>query len=275
MDTVDRTPRCSTVARRCHIDPAGTAGSYDGILLVPAPLPWPRDIGELSAPGEKLRTVRAEYGGRWRLQAVVAGTGETTLTEPLVYVRPDGPFRGFRAVGPAPRKAVIVCTHGSRDRCCGSLGTRLFQQLPSIPEVAFWRTSHTGGHRFAPTAMIVPEGTAWAFLDRDLLMGIAQRTISVEEAAPHYRGCMGLAGPEAQVAEREAFVQHGWRWLDMPRTVRLRCHADTPLTVDIATAGARHVVELETYESAPIVQSCHEQADAAVPQQQWRAVSFG
>ena len=51
------------------------------------------------------------------------------------------------------RQTLLVCTHGGRDRCCGSDGTRLFQALFPPPGVRVWRTSHTAGHRFAPTAI--------------------------------------------------------------------------------------------------------------------------
>ena len=39
-------PRCSGFAREQDLDPAGSAGSYDGFALVEIPLPWPREITE-------------------------------------------------------------------------------------------------------------------------------------------------------------------------------------------------------------------------------------
>ena len=57
---------------------------------------------------------------------------------------------------------VLVCTHGTRDRCCGVLGGAIFAQLrtrlQSILPDAVWQVSHLGGHRFAPTALCLPLG---------------------------------------------------------------------------------------------------------------------
>jgi len=54
---------------------------------------------------------------------------------------------------PAPG-AFLVCTHGSRDLCCGSLGPRLADLLREAGEV--WEVSHLGGHRFSPTMWHLP-----------------------------------------------------------------------------------------------------------------------
>ena len=71
----------------------------------------------------------------------------------------DGAREGIRLVAadiPEPVRGrvtdVLVCTHGTRDTCCGSLGTRLWRDLDA-GGATVRRTSHTGGHRFAPTAV--------------------------------------------------------------------------------------------------------------------------
>jgi hypothetical protein len=69
--------------------------------------------------------------------------------------------------------------------------------------VLVWRTSLTGGHRFAPTALLLAEGTLWADLDLDLLVGVSDRSLDVDEAARLYRGCAGLDCLEVQAVERE------------------------------------------------------------------------
>src|SRR5690606_16306501 len=117
-----------------------------------------------------------------RYRAVSWAAPAASLSEALAAVAdsaasaapdPGGPGDGLdagRAARPAAvpeaERHVLVCTHGRRDACCGALGTRLSTALPGLgPEVRVWRTSHTGGHRFAPTALVLPEGTAWAYLD--------------------------------------------------------------------------------------------------------------
>lgn len=118
---------------------------------------------------------------------------------------------------------LLVCTHGRRDVCCGALGTTLAAELLADTDIAkagyqVGRTSHTGGHRFAPTAILLPEGTMWAFLDADLVSRVARRDGPVEAVLDNYRGSTGLGSPALQALERVAFGDVGWGWLDWVRS---------------------------------------------------------
>jgi hypothetical protein len=113
---------------------------------------------------------------------------------------------------------VVVCTHGVRDRCCGSFGTALALEA-SAAGVPVRRTSHLGGHRFAPTAVLLPSGTAWANLDAATLAGIATRAVPLDAVLDRYRGSVAFAEPAHQAAEREAFRDVGWAWLGWRRRV--------------------------------------------------------
>ena len=249
--------RCSGFARAEGLDPAGTAGSYRGYVALDVPLPWPAEITDHP---EVAPAAAALAATGLRFQGVVPDPLRPPESRRLVtFVRPDGPFDRYRTeawtvaaagvtdallgvaessaatdgtlrAGPAERTAVgddagrhvLVCTHGKRDACCGSLGTRLVAALPALGAgVHVWRTSHTGGHRFAPTALLLPEGTAWAYLDLGSLAGISDRTLDVRAAAALYRGCAGLDGAEVQAAEREALRTVGWSWLDHRREGRV------------------------------------------------------
>ena len=125
--------------------------------------------------------------------------------------------------GDGARGDLLVCTHGKRDTCCGSLGTALHLELLADPAVAgagyrVGRTSHTGGHRFAPTALVLPEATMWAFLDAELTARVVRRSGPVEDVLGAYRGSTGIGSPALQAVEREAFAQVGWGWLDWRRS---------------------------------------------------------
>jgi hypothetical protein len=279
--------RCSSSAREQQLDPAGTAGSYDGVLLAEWPLPWPRDIGTVPELAELHEKTQAEYGGIWRLQALAplaadgGGDGARSraphggISKPMVYLRPREAFAAFESKDATADRLVLVCTHGNRDRCCGSLGAALFHRLPQIPGVGVRRTSHTGGHRFAPTALVFPEGTSWAYLDEGMLTAIVERTAPVDEAARHYRGCFGLDGPELQVADRQALLRHGWAWLDTPRSGAVLERDGNRVAVRIEAPGLVHEMELEVHHSAPVVQSCGKPLEAATrTEPQWRIVSF-
>jgi hypothetical protein len=91
-----------------------------------------------------------------------------------------------------------------------------------LPEgVSRDRTSHTGGHRFAPTFVVLPEGTSWAYADLDLVERVLWRRGEAADVADRYRGCTGLSGPHVQAVEREVLRQVGWELLDMGRYGRV------------------------------------------------------
>ena len=253
--------RCAQWARAEAVDPIGTAGSYRGYLLLEWPLPWPRDLGDVVALAPLHEALAAT---NMRLQAVhpaAGGPGERRRavlyrrTDPLAG---DGSFAGFEAreqlAAPGAEVStaldllgsgegevvttpdVLVCTHGTRDVCCGATGTAVAGSLAAdvhfTSEVRLWRTSHTGGHRFAPTAVVLPEATVWAYLDAPALAGIVRRDDPVDEHLFRYRGCAGLPSPAVQALERVALADAAWDVLDRPRR-----HVDL--------GGGRHRLEVQ------------------------------
>lgn len=135
---------------------------------------------------------------------------------------------------------VLVCGHGARDRCCGSLGTALFQKV-DLPGAGtqIWRSGHLGGHRFAPTAVVLPSGTAWAWLDDELLATIVERSRPPVDLIAHYRGSTAVAHPAGQVAEAAVLALVGWSWLDGPRSVAITGGTSaTEWEVRVTGAGA-------------------------------------
>lgn len=234
--------RCASWARVVELDPAGTAPTTEVFVLVEHPLPWPKDVGGIPELAALEQVAREHAPGRSvRLQAVV-GDAAAPTRRVVVFSAGASPFAGYgrrEATGtpgelpglvaelvssPAEPAAdrrttdVLVCTHGSRDACCGSQGTRLFVEADgTLDGVAVWRTSHTGGHRFAPTAITFPDGNYWAFLDRPALDGIVARTLPAAEAATHLRGCAAFS-PPVQVADRAVLAERGWDWLDTARS---------------------------------------------------------
>jgi hypothetical protein len=150
----------------------------------------------------------------------------------------DGEKAVARLLEPADRaepveRDVLVCTHGRRDICCGSLGTQLHTELSNtqLPgDVRLWRTSHTGGHRFAPTFYVFPEGTGWAFADAALVRQVLHREGDAAEVADRYRGCTGLGSQRLQALEREVLRRVGWALLDMRRQGREESGGTVSLT---------------------------------------------
>lgn len=247
-------PLCAVWAREQRLDPIGTAGCYRGYLLVEWPLPWPRDLGDDPALAPVVEHARS---AGMRLQGLVP-VQEGGASHVIAYRWPEeGGARFARAelvvgggevvagalavLDEQPSTAgttdVLVCTHGRRDRCCGSLGTALALELLVDPlqlgdDVRVWRTSHTGGHRFAPTALVLPQGTSWAFCDKAALTRIVRRSGPMEDLLPRYRGCGGLASPAVQALERAVLSELGWPLFDMTRRGAEREEGRTELVVE-------------------------------------------
>ena len=191
-----------------------------------------------SPPGEELHRV-IRYGNAagevfrgFSAQTVRVGTAEVVdAAVALLGTDPAGrggdgrdpiTAEGEAVTSPSAEHLVLVCTHGRRDRCCGARGTELALTLQSNlgqlgAGTSLARTSHTGGHRYAPTALVFPEGTAWAFADIELLARVAGRVGPLDDLLPHYRGCTGVGSPELQALEREVLAEVGWELWDLPR----------------------------------------------------------
>ncbi len=236
----DDAVRCSVHAREHRYDPGGSAISASAIILLEVPLPWPKPVfdhamlagltAKMSTPAGEVRLLAMvpEQPGRLRVRRfdrAGAGALEATFED----VRPAelaatvcdvasiaSPPERARALA---RPTVLVCTQGTHDVCCGIEGTRLAMELGRQPDLTVHRVSHTGGHRFAPTAMTLPDGRMWAHLDTDTLRAISRHGIPASQAARHCRGWWGAPPGAGQVAERAVFAEVGWSWERVERTI--------------------------------------------------------
>ena len=66
------------------------------------------------------------------------------------------------ALAPAPPQ-LLVCTNGTRDTCCARLGRPVAAAAARRFPDQVWEVTHTSGHRFAPTTVLLPSGA----LDRE------------------------------------------------------------------------------------------------------------
>jgi len=234
-------PRCSSWAREAGVRPLGTAPYATGWLLVDWPLPWPKDAKDVEALAP-VREAAAGTGIRVQLVVPRADADERRIVlhdggrdadgwlgrlhRHQIDVAADDLVDAARSLvrdpsigDPAAVTDVLICGHGARDRCCGSKGTALAIEAIAAG-AAVWRTSHLGGHRFAPTAVVLPEGTAWAYLDAGTLGDVMLHTGSPGALAKNLRGSTGVKGAAAQAVDGATLAEVGWGWLDAPRRVR-------------------------------------------------------
>ena len=130
-----------------------------------------------------------------------------------------------------------VCTNGKRDACCATVGRRVAVAAEALEMAALeaaagsspvsdgapaqvpavWEITHLGGHRFAPTAVVLPSGYSYGRLD-------AASAVRVLADARRGRmtvdGCRGRstwsrAGQVAELAVREALGETAEAALDV------------------------------------------------------------
>jgi hypothetical protein len=272
----DEAPRCAEHARSIGADPGGSAIRADLVVLVAVPLPWPKpalDHPTLTGIGHELVASPVPV----RLLAAVPRPGAVGHFEVTAYRRRGGSAVEQRfdvpdtdalaelgrhlAAGTTPdrylideatpaRPAVLICTQGSHDVCCGSEGVRLARALesdlasgdgPGSGPVTVHRVSHTGGHRFAPTAMTLPDGRMWGGLDTDLVQRILTRDGDAAELVPRCRGWWGADTGPAQVAERAVFATEGWALDDLDRRVEVVASTEGPGDAVVGPGGGEAV----------------------------------
>ncbi|MGB3262920.1 MAG: sucrase ferredoxin [Microcoleus sp.] len=116
-----------------------------------------------------------------------------------------------------PSRDILVCTHGSHDRCCARYGNPFYAGAKAVvfelelSDVRVWKSSHFGGHRMAPTAIDLPDGRYYGNLDRTSFKSILTRSGDIECLNKVYRGS-GVLPNEIQVLERELIIRYGWDW---------------------------------------------------------------
>jgi hypothetical protein len=280
--------RCAPRTRRQEVDPLGSAPTFEHLVLVETPLPWPTEVTDLPTlahtpnPGTRIMAVVPEMADpsglirltHWRRTTGNSFSGLDRLVRPgdvpglLRRLAEDPAASADTVTGAAPAE-VLICSHGRRDRCCGRLGTQLaVATAQRWPGVRVRRCSHTGGHRFAPTGITLPDGHCWAYLDVDVLDGLVDRTAALPRLLPHLRGACAL-DRWAQVVDRALFERLGWAWWSLASV-----EASTAVAPDGASAkvrlewtsvrgGGRADATVEIRREIPIV-PCGEPAGASV-----------
>ena len=298
----DEAVRCAEHARTITLDPGGTAIRADRVVVVTTPLPWPKpaldhplltvaaEVARHSARPTRLLAAAPDDNGPG-LVVVYDRVGGTAIEarHRIDAADPDAPDAlAALVVGPAPaeahtpaRPALLICTQGSHDVCCGSEGARLAEELAGAKRSGtgfeLFRVSHTGGHRFAPTAMTIPDGRMWSGLDASDVEAIfSQKNPSPEGSLiDRCRGWWGADTGSAQIAERAVFAELGWSLDAQARSVEVATAGDTAAetTCVVTTATHRWTVELELGREVPTI-ACRAQGGLPTKMaQEYRVVS--
>jgi hypothetical protein len=91
----------------------------------------------------------------------------------------------------APRQNALyaICTNGKRDECCSRYGVAFYNALQALVGDDVWQCSHIGGHRFAATGIVFPQGVCYGYLDAtdapDLVTHVQNNAIWLDKLRGH------------------------------------------------------------------------------------------
>ncbi len=241
---------CSDNSRKVGEDIIGSAANYQTYILIECPPPWASEAfnskwvpSNLKALVEEVRRARLPI----KLLLIANSLShQVSQTKLLIYQRKEGLGSGYVKQefslpniedvaiiikkwlwGKLPifglethvTRDILVCAHGSHDRCCARYGTPFYFYASSmisdlqLDNVRIWKSTHFGGHRFAPTAIDLPEGRYYGRFEQDALKMILMRSGNIKCLNEIYRG-WGILPPEIQVLERELIFRYGWDWFN-------------------------------------------------------------
>jgi hypothetical protein len=182
--------------------------------------------------------------GSWREPADLPGLD---LDAPI----PDD----YAATG--PQRLALVCTNGKRDQCCAVHGRPVAAAVSAATDWDTWECSHLGGHRFAATAMLLPTGDMFGWLDPDSAPRILQRFDAGQIVLSNYRGRCGQSA-EVQAALHIAAVRLGDYRRGAVRVASLR-----RLVTDADTCWPEDSADAEDHWEAVVTHRSHSNQETA------------
>lgn len=243
--------RCSTASRQLAEPPTATASVARSWLLLEQPGPWGAkaftashldpDLGralERAAKGTGVRVAlirrtarhsdsHPPTGPRRRVFAahVAPGSGwlrEAEIDDPALLLDLDfgrlgaGEHDGFGSAYEGEPLA-LVCTNGKRDLCCALVGRPLAADLAASGLGQVWEITHLGGHRFAPTMLVLPYGYAYARQDTRSAKEVLDAARDGRMVAANCRGrsAWDRPGQAAELAVRHLTGEVGAEALDV------------------------------------------------------------
>lgn len=157
---------------------------------------------------------------------------------------------------------MLICTNGRRDRCCAEKGRSLLDDLRPLPtddqEMGrVWECTHLGGHRFAPTGLVIPQGFVLGRLTTATVIGVlADDILDLDRL----RGRSDL-GPAEQVADWVFRIEMQTKSMDVRPDITLvhdSTHADKNArrTMEVRHAGVTRQISVHRVELPAIPASC-------------------
>lgn len=184
-----------------------TAATMAGVrpMLVRRP---GRHADDHRAARHRLLVAHSLPGRTWLLSADVADPAEVLALDWRAVA--EGDLTATRislpSLRPVEEPHLLVCTNGTRDVCCAVTGRPVAASAALSHPDQVWETTHTSGHRFAPTAVLLPHGTLHGRLDGASAGELLDAAVRGETVIAGTRGrsAWSPAGQVAEHAVREA-----------------------------------------------------------------------
>ncbi|MBW4516999.1 MAG: sucrase ferredoxin [Timaviella obliquedivisa GSE-PSE-MK23-08B] len=252
---------CAEASSEAGEDLIGSAPPCQTYILIECPLPWTPNAFESKLIPQNLRDrIESVRQSRLPIRFLLVARSENSACPPvlrpqiLIYEQQLGNFcQGYRCrehtvdhldqVAPLiqrylagqltlsaslnrDRRDLLVCVHGSHDKCCAKYGLPFYREaIATVAQLGYsnvhlWKTSHFGGHRFAPTLIDLPEGRYYGRLNQSALRSILMRSGDLQSLNLVYRG-WSILPQWLQPLENELIQHHGWQWFDYKISHRL------------------------------------------------------
>ncbi|WP_143336752.1 sucrase ferredoxin [Corynebacterium pacaense] len=248
----------------------GTAKTAAGYVLLEHPGPWSRDVldGHTLGPDLSDAVKRHLKNSRMELQLIrkpgregrnvsthtvfLVFCGEAvierlTLTDPSELLELDLSAPGRNGATAVDHPVLLICTHGRRDRCCAIKGRPVAAAVaPQFPAGCVWESSHTKGHRFAPSMLLMPWNYSYGRLNAEATATMFAAACRGELFLPGCRG-RGTLDARGQVAELGVVTRIGGAAPGSLRVDGTRVHTPDGRAFDVA---------VERREVDGVVSSC-------------------
>ena len=213
--------RCSELSEAAGEPLAATATTAERYLLLEVPGSWPRDVSDEEALPTRAREKVSAWLARTPSSRVqfIRRPGRSRRDSLLAFVvhapEAGGEVRRFeleshdhlgevdleRGGRPIDSTLVLVCAHGTRDRCCVLRGTAVITALVDrLEEEELWVSSHQGGHRFAANVLVLPAGVQLGRVRPEEAPFVVARALAGKIELDRYRG-RSCYEPAVQAAE--------------------------------------------------------------------------
>ncbi len=249
-----------------HDGPWGPKGADDSGL--PAEVAAHLTRFSKQEPRARVQLIRKpERGGQAPLLFLARGTpGATELleaqlarVEDVLAIDLAAWAHGETPPAFTPRAAplYLVCVHGRRDRCCAQRGMPVYSALSALAPDAVFQTTHLGGHRFAATLVVLPEGICYGRFEASEAEALiaAQRARRFHDLT-RVRGRCAYES-EAQAAEVRLRQDLGEFAFDALSLLGIeRGEGDVEVRFRHGASGIEHRVQVVKQALEPSAQSC-------------------